>query len=852
MSVSQDSPRPLTAAQTGIWLASQIYSSSSAYNIAEYIEIHGAVDTVAFEKAYQQALHDLDGLRIRLGEGADGPYQVIAEHVDWSLRVTDFSREDDPDAAAQRWMKADLREPLDILRDPLFASSLIKISDSRFIWHHRYHHLMVDGFCGTLITARVAEVYTSLVRGTPVPESETGSLTTLLDHDVDYRASREFETDRQHWLSRLDGLPEAVSFTERTTTEIPQSFLRVTHYSPQTQLDGYRAAARRAGTSWSGLVIAATAAYLHRLTGRQDVVLGIPVQARPGKALRNIVGMASNHLPLVLQVRPDMSVSELLRQVTREIRTTLRHQRYRYEDIRRDLKISDSHSRIFGPTVNIMAFDYDLRFDDHLATTKNLSNGPVDDFSIGVFERSDGNGLEFAFDANPAVYTEDDVVSHGQRFLRFLDAFAADVQAPLGRVDLLGVDEREQLLHTWNSTSRPVADLTVGALFAAHVARTPQAAAVVCGKETLSYAELDARANRLARVLVDLGVGREDRVAVLQERSAALVASILAIVKAGATYVPLDARAPEGRLHMIMADTAASVLLTDAASQPVFSGHGAQVIVVDDGLGEGESASEVTTAGHGEQLLCVMYTSGSTGLPKGAGTTHRDVVSLGLDQWWASGSHQRMLMHSPQAFDALTYELWVPLLSGGAVVIAPPGELDADTLRELVVRHGVTALWLTAGLFRLWAGESPECFAGVREVWTGGDVVPAAMVRRVLDACPGVTVVNGYGPTETTVFATCHPSRAADEVPDLLPIGRPMDNMRVYVLDGGLLPVPVGVAGELYIAGEGLARGYLNRPALTAERFVADPFGPGGSRMYRSGDVVRWTAEGDLVFVGRA
>ncbi|WP_203981690.1 AMP-binding protein, partial [Planosporangium flavigriseum] len=238
--------------------------------------------------------------------------------------------------------------------------------------------------------------------------------------------------------------------------------------------------------------------------------------------------------------------------------------------------------------------------------------------------------------------------------------------------------------------------------------------------------------------------------------------------------------------------------------------------------------------------------------PKGVAVRHRDIAGLAFDRRFAGGAHDRVLLHSSLAFDASTYELWVPLLNGGTVVVAPPADLDVETLRRSISEHRVTGLWLTSGLFRAVAQEAPECLAGVREVWTGGDVVPAGAVRRVMEACPGLVVVDGYGPTETTTFATSYRMPDLDAVPEVVPIGRPLDNMRVYVLDADLRPVPPGAPGELCIAGAGLARGYLGRPGLTAERFIANPYGEAGERMYRTGDIVRWSADGVVQFVGRA
>ncbi|WP_449342475.1 amino acid adenylation domain-containing protein, partial [Streptomyces aurantiogriseus] len=379
----------------------------------------------------------------------------------------------------------------------------------------------------------------------------------------------------------------------------------------------------------------------------------------------------------------------------------------------------------------------------------------------------------------------------------------------------------------------------------------------VMATESLTYGELDTRADRLAHVLAERGVAADSVVGVALPRSPELVVALLAVLKAGGAYLPVDPDYPAARIAFMLADARPAALLTDTATAAGLPGTDCPLVVLDDP----ETAAAVAAAPAGrptpsvpvrtDRLAYLMYTSGSTGQPKGVEVTHHAVASLALDRRYGNGAHERVLLHSPQAFDAATYELWAPLLNGGRVVLAPPGRLDAAALSALVAEHRITALWLTAGLFKVIADERPECFAGVREVWTGGDVVSPAAARRVLATCPGLTLVDGYGPTETTTFATCHAMADAGEVGAPVPIGRPMDGMRVYVLDAALRPVPVGAPGELYIAGAGLARGYTRRPHQTAERFVACPYGEPGERMYRTGDVVVWNADGTLVFRGR-
>ncbi|MFF2043980.1 amino acid adenylation domain-containing protein [Kitasatospora sp. NPDC058170] len=429
---------------------------------------------------------------------------------------------------------------------------------------------------------------------------------------------------------------------------------------------------------------------------------------------------------------------------------------------------------------------------------------------------------------------------------------------PLHSIGILDDAERHRLLAEWNDTAAHTPAGTLHQLFEAQVGRTPDAVALTHRDDRFTYAELNARANRLARLLAGHGVGPDSLVGVLMERSADLVVSLLAILKAGGAYLPIDTRAPADRMNLILQDTAARILLVD----PAMSGHefaataaeqGVAVLTVGPETGSGiEDATDLALATRPEHLAYVMYTSGSTGTPKGIATTHRDVVELASDRCWHLGHTDRVLLHAPHAFDASTYELWVPLLAGGEVAVAPAGDLDAAAVRSLIVRHGITHIHVTAGLFRVMAEEDPGSFAGVREVLTGGDVVPSGAVRRVLEANAGIVVRHLYGPTEVTLCATQHSVDAAANVGSTLPIGRPLDNTAVYVLDGGLQLVPAGAVGELYVAGAGLARGYLNRPELTAERFVADPFGEAGERMYRTGDLVRWRADGSLEFAGRA
>lgn len=389
--------------------------------------------------------------------------------------------------------------------------------------------------------------------------------------------------------------------------------------------------------------------------------------------------------------------------------------------------------------------------------------------------------------------------------------------------------------------------------FAEQVLRTPDTTAVSSGAYRLTYRELDERANRLAHRLGTLGVRAETPVAVLMERSVDVVVAILAVLKAGGCYLPLHSAYPLQRMQAIMDHCAAHVLLVDEAMRGRGIPQGAAVVTVEGGKGLAEyPASDPAVPVDAAQLAYVIHTSGSTGAPKGVAVTHQDALGLAGDSIWDGGEHERVLMLAPYAFNVSTYELWVPLLHGGSIVVPPVGDLDVAVIRRLIAEERITGLHLTAGLFRVLAEEDPGCLAGVREVLTGGDVIAPTAVGRVLEHNPGMVVRAMYGATEATLFSTHAPMAAPFRLQGAVPVGHAMDGVRLHILDADLRAVPAGGVGELHIAGRGLARGYLARPDLTAERFVANPFGAPGERMYRTGDLVRLDGGGLLEYLGRA
>ncbi|WP_338927196.1 amino acid adenylation domain-containing protein (plasmid) [Mycetohabitans endofungorum] len=837
---------PLSTAQTEIWLAQQLHSDISVYNIAQYTVIKGLIDVVVFEATLRQVIGEADSLQLHFIKNDDRLQQHISSPA-WSLSVVDFSAEADPQAAAQAWMHADDEQPVDILQGPLFHYALLKTASDQVLWYQRYHAIVMDGFGMHLLTQRVAHVYSAMCRGVEPDPCPFQSLSQLLGKNAQYCNSAQWARDEAYWLKRCAHWPEPVML-------VTQSASAFSHYLRDTT-DLAQPDSQRIDTFESSpidlahLVTAAMAAYLHRLTGVQDVVLGVPVSICSSTD-QCVPGRVSNVLPVRLTVQPSASLSSLKDQVAQQIHQGLRHQRYPIDALRQALGLSPTQP-LLSSILDLVLTDSTLSFDAYSSTSHLLATGSIESLVIVAQLQPDSRMLRVDLDANRAFDKANELTIRQHGFLAFLKALNADPTQPISDVGWLNAAQQQRLLVEWNATVQPVPDATLPELFEQQVERTPDATALVCVDQTLSYAELDAQANRLAHRLIRLGVVTETPVGVLMQRSPERVVAALAVIKAGGVYMPLNEQWPDSRLHTLLSETQAPVVLTDRALQARCDALSAHVIVVDaDASLTQEPSDNLAVACSPEQLAYLMYTSGSTGQPKGVGIVHRTVRNTALDRR-LSAVRDRVLLHSSHAFDVSMYELWTPLLSGGQVILVPPGELDVHVLQETIRAHQVSALWLSAGLFQVMAEGDLSYLRSVRQLTVGGDIVSSAAAQRLLEHCPALRFINGYGPTETN-FATCHLIEAPYQVQASIPIGTPLDNVTAYVLDACLRSVPAGVVGELYIAGAGVARGYFNRPRLTAERFIAHPFDASGARLYRTGDLAYCRSDGALEFIGRA
>jgi amino acid adenylation domain-containing protein len=617
--------------------------------------------------------------------------------------------------------------------------------------------------------------------------------------------------------------------------------------------------ARALGVSAASLCHLAYAQVLSRTAGRDDVVFGTVLFGRMqgGVGADRALGMFINTLPVRIQVG-EAGVEESVRNAHAQLAQLLRHEHA-------SLALAQRASAVAAPAPLFSALlNYRHSAGAAQAPAAESRKAWEGIRSLAGEERSNyplvlsvddlGEGLRLKAQSRSPIDPAR-VCGYMQRALEELVvALERSPTAPLRSLDILPAPERHQLLQAWTDTATDYPrEASIAELFEAQAARTPQAMALEYEGERLTYEELNTRSNRLAHYLKKQGVTRETRVGLCVERSLEMVVATLAILKAGGAYVPLDPEYPGTRLAFMLEDTQAPVLLTQSGLRERLPAYAGKVIELDADWKKiaHESAQDPPAQASAQSLAYVIYTSGSTGRPKGTAVEQGSVVRLVRNTNFIELTPEEIfLQFAPISFDASTLEIWGPLLNGAKLVIAPAGRLSLEELARLIQERGITTLWLTAALFHQMVDSHREALRGVKQLLAGGEALSVAHVRKYLEGIGEHRLINGYGPTENTTFTCCHVMTADSRIGQTVPIGRPISNTRVYILDAHQQPVPVGVVGELYAGGAGLSRGYLNQPELTAEKFVADPFNA-GERLYRTGDLVRYTSEGVIEFQGR-
>ncbi|MFX0575196.1 amino acid adenylation domain-containing protein [Nocardia nepalensis] len=843
-----DGAFPLSAAQRGIWFAQHI-AGDTPFSIAQYVELVGELDLEALADAVRRTGREFGTGYIRLIDVEGQPYQFVDTTLRDEPTVIDLRDHPDPEAAAHAWMRAEYSEPLDLMRDRLVTVVMLRLAEDRWFWYSRFHHIVLDGMGALALVQRTGELYSAAIEGREAPAAKAEPLQKIVDADLAYRSSDRFQADREYWRDHLAGMADPVNLAGREA-DVDAHPSRVSGALPAATAELLDAVAKAAGSGAAPTIVAAFGAYLAAMTGASEVILSLPVSARTTASLRRSGGMVANVVPLRLTLTPTTTVGAVIRAAQAELTGALRRQRYRQEDIVRDLGWSMDEASSFGPAVNLMMVDTRIQLGSVTGRLHVLTSGLIDDLFVNVYPGVGGESTHIDLQGNGNLYSTDELAAHHARFLMFLHRFlAAGPEAPLGAIHVVTEDERRQLAPARGPEG--VAPRTLPEIIAAGAALAPEAVALRHGDTSMTYRQVDEYTNRLARVLIAAGAGPERTVAISIPRSAESVLATLAVAKSGAAFVPIDPTYPADRIEHMVGDSGVVAGVTVHAARKSLPDRVNWLIVDDDATGETVAAQDsaaVTDADrhgqvHLDQIAYIIYTSGSTGLPKGVLVSHRGLANLVTGSGAGFGvDADSVVAHAVSpSFDISVEEIFVTLAAGATLAVVPPSAYAGEEMAEVLRAHRATHLNVTPTVV---GSLDPATLPDLRTIIVGGDACPPELVAN----WAGRVLLNGYGPTETTITVTLSgPLRPGGPVT----IGSIVRGVTAVVLDPWLRPVARGAVGELYLAGTGVARGYHQRNGLTASRFVANPYAP-GERMYRTGDLVRWTTDDELEYQGRS
>ncbi|MBO0879479.1 MAG: amino acid adenylation domain-containing protein [Mycobacterium sp.] len=851
---------PFTSAQLEVWLKE--LSTGIRFNIAHFIEVNGHIDHQLYNSAARSGYADL-GLDTRIVFVDGLPYYREDERYgDDATRVEylDFVDDDDPAGMALAWIEEDTRRGIDLETEFPVRSVVIRVGVERYFLYSKIHHAVLDGMGRIVLVARICDRYNALLEQHGLTSSGALSLQEIYQEERRYLASQECHSDLQYWSRKVKGFPERTSLAVHSGLLSSHAHCVTREVSSETVRLLWDVAAQ-CSCSPARLVVAVFGAFLARMTDSVEVGCTLSVAARLTPGAKQSGGMLSNAVPLRIRLDERTTFGEFLKDVVAEISDVRRHQRLRSSDVMRLMGRDGGGAQDFGPMVNLKFFDQEFKFGESYGDYHNILDvGIVDDLRLDVHYSGGSSPLLVSFVGNSNLYSADELAAHHQRFLNYFHEFVSRYaeQALVRSVPLWLPGERERLAVLGAGRVERLGSgvVDIGLMLGRADAGS---VAVVADDGVWTYGQLADRVGRLARWLVSVGVGPEVVVGLAVPRGGQYVEAVLAVLAAGGVFMPVDAGDP--RAGFILGDAGAAVVLTLSGAPVVDVAAGVLVAALDEvdvcgfaggPLTDGERRSPLRPG----NTAYLLYTSGSTGRPKGVAAPHQGLHNLigVLGQMPGVGPEARILHALQPIFDMSLQEIFAALSVGARLVIArPDGHRDPDYLVGLIRRHKITVAFSVPTLLSVFVGVADrEALSSLQAMWVGGEALQWPLVEAVRQLCPAVTVMNTYGPTETIGFVVSANASEVAAGSGGMPIGEPIANARVWVLDGGLRPVAPGAVGELFVGGVQVARGYVGRPGLSASRYVADPFGPAGSRLYRTGDLVRWNSDGQLEFIGRS
>ena len=866
--VQSEGPSVLSSGQQRLWFLDRLETSaSSAYHIPAVLRVTGPIDDQVLARCLEAIAARHRILAARFTEVDGVPMQTADGRLP-SMTCHDLSalESGERDRAVEHLVQEELARPFDLRQGPILRLTRIRLGADDAVVVLVMHHIVSDGWSMGVLVHEIGELYAAFAAGRP------SALTDLPIQYSDYARwqqqwlqSADKARQLDYWTGRLAGLPRLALGTDRPRPEVATLRGGVEHVTLDAALaDRLRRFSRDHNATLFMTLVAAFKVLLFRYTGQEDIGIGSPIANRNRPETEGLVGFFVNTLVLRTSLAGRPGFREVLARVRERSLEAFAHQDLPFEALVDALKPDRSLSRnpLFQVLFALQNTPQERVLLPGAALTPMLLETATAKFDLSMYVVDEPAATTVLLEYNRDLFDASTICRMLTHFERLVRAALAEPEYDVSSLPLLDVAERRQIEAVNSPPSSYPRDVCIHERFAQQAVVHADHVAIVCGEERVTYGELDRRASEVAKRLVEEGVAPDVPVGLCVERSVEMFVALIGILKAGGTYVPIDPAWPEDRIGWLLANAGVGTVLAHAATLATLPAGSWDVVdLAAVASAPRDGASRIAPGGHSplrtgagaapDNLAYVMYTSGSTGRPKGVSVTHRAVMRLVCDTDYVRLSADEVLLQfAPLAFDASTFEIWGALLNGGRLIVAPPGNLSLSELAALLDHHAVTTVWLTAGLFHQMVDAQADSLARRRQVIAGGDVLSAPHVRRLVSG--GCRVINGFGPTENTTFTCCHPMARAEDVGEVVSIGRPIANTTVYVLDAGLDPVPIGVCGELFTGGDGLARGYLGRPDLTAERFLPNPFDSRpGARMYRTGDQARVQADGTIGFIGR-
>ncbi|EPO5322344.1 MULTISPECIES: enterobactin non-ribosomal peptide synthetase EntF [Citrobacter freundii complex] len=851
---------PLVAAQPGIWMAEKLSTLPSAWSVAHYVELTGELDALLLAKAVVAGLEQADTLRMQFSEDNGEVWQWVDPALTFAQpEIIDLREKSNPHEAARALMQADLQQ--DIRADgnkPLVFHQLLQVGDKRWYWYQRYHHLLVDGFSFPAITRQIAAIYRAWLDGESTPDSPFTPFAEVVEEYQQYRQSDAWQRDGAFWREQRKQLPPPASLSNNPLPGRSASadIIRMKLTAPEGAFR--RLAARMPDVQRADLALALVALWLGRLCSRMDYATGFIFMRRMGSAALTSTGPVLNVLPFGVRLDAAESLPALAQRLAGQLKKMRRHQRYDAEQIVRDSGRAAGAEPLFGPVLNVKIFDYHLNIPGVQAQTHTLATGPVNDLELALFPDENG-GLSIEILANKQRYDAETLAQHASRLIGLIEQFADNPSLCCGDAGMLLPTEHERLAKI-NDTTVEIPFTTLSALVTQQADKTPDAPALADARYQFSYREMRQQVVALASLLRERGVRPGDSVAVALPRSVFLTLALHGIVEAGAAWLPLDTGYPDDRLRMMLEDAKPKLLIATEEQLARFSDiPGLESLCYDSPL-PAEDAAPLALS-QPNHTAYIIFTSGSTGRPKGVMVGQTAIVNrlLWMQNHYPLTADDVVAQKTPCSFDVSVWEFFWPFIAGAKLVMAEPeAHRDPLEMQQFFARYGVTTThfvpsMLAAFVASLTPETARESCASLKRVFCSGEALPADLCRE-WEQLTHAPLHNLYGPTEAAVDVSWYPAWGEDLAAvtgNSVPIGYPVWNTGLRILDAMMRPVPFGVAGDLYLTGIQLAQGYLGRPDLTASRFIADPFNV-GERMYRTGDVARWLENGAVEYLGRS